>query len=154
MLTPSFISKELLGSVELTTTDLEKEILNLGLNIKSHGVIDKETYKLNLLVQNERDFLLNKIREFLIDKPLYEKVEIFWSNLNKYSIICEIAFILENLDSIFDEDWDFWIVDKYKIYYDTIVFNDSLSINGVKYYYCFYSNNKQIKQSLIYIIPA
>ena len=43
MLTPSFISKELLGSVELTTTDLEKEILNLGLNIKSHGVIDKET---------------------------------------------------------------------------------------------------------------
>ena len=87
MLTPSFISKELLGSVELTTTDLEKEILNLGLNIKSHGVIDKETYKLNLLVQNERDFLLNKIREFLIDKPLYEKVEIFWSNLNKYSII-------------------------------------------------------------------
>ena len=114
MLTPSFISKELLGSVELTTTDLEKEILNLGLNIKSHGVIDKETYKLNLLVQNERDFLLNKIREFLIGKPLYEKVEIFWSNLNKYSIICEIAFILENLDSIFDEDWDFWIVDKNK----------------------------------------
>ena len=42
----------------------------------------------------------------------------------------------------------------YKIYYDTIVFNDSLSINGVKYYYCFYSNNKQIKESLIYIIPA
>ena len=41
-------------------------------------------------------------------------MEIFWSNLNKYSIICEIAFILENLDSIFDEDWDFWIVDKNK----------------------------------------
>ncbi|MBJ9721196.1 hypothetical protein I5515_05215 [Acinetobacter calcoaceticus] len=114
MLTPSFISKELLGKVELTTTDLENEILNLGLNIKSHGVIDKDTDKLNLLVQDERDFLLDKIRENLIDRPLHEKVEVFWSNLNKYSIICEIEFVIQNLDNIFDEDWDFWIIDKDK----------------------------------------
>jgi len=51
------------------------------------------------------------IREYLIKKPIHEKVHVLWSNLNKYSILCDIKFVLENLDSIFDDDWDFWIID-------------------------------------------
>ncbi|MFV5516519.1 hypothetical protein [Acinetobacter gerneri] len=114
MIKPSFINNTLLTKVKLTTTDLEKEILGLGLNIESYGVIDQNTNKLYLIVQDDRECLQKKIREYLLNEPAEEQVEIFWSNLNKYSILCEIKFVLQNLDNIFDEDWDFWIVNNRK----------------------------------------
>ena len=73
MLTPSFISKELLGSVELTTTDLEKEILNLGLNDVAVEGFAKKT--------NNPRFAYDSYRRFIqmysdvvceVDKELFE----------------------------------------------------------------------------------
>lgn len=110
MINPSFLNKTLLNRVLLSSIDLEHTIKSLGLNVLNYGVIDKETDKVEFIVQDDRESLLNMIRKYLMKKPIHEEVHVFWSNLNKYSILCDIKFVLENLDNIFDEDWDFWII--------------------------------------------
>ncbi|MFI8147060.1 hypothetical protein [Acinetobacter sp. ABJ_C5_2] len=110
MIIPSFLNETLLNSVSLISIDLENSIKSLGLNILNYGVIDKDTDKMELLVQNDREFLQEGIRKYLMSKPMHVIVHVFWSNLSKYSILCNIKFVLDNLDNIFDEDWDFWII--------------------------------------------
>lgn len=110
MINPSFLNETILNRVSLSSIDLENTIKSLGLDVLNYGVIDKEADKVELIVQDDRESLLNMIRKYLMKKPIHEEVHVFWSNLNKYSILCDIKFVLENLDNIFDEDWDFWII--------------------------------------------
>ncbi|MFI8147006.1 hypothetical protein ACH8JV_19115, partial [Acinetobacter sp. ABJ_C5_2] len=57
MVNPSFLNKTLLNSVLLISIDLENTIKSLGLNVLKYGVIDKETDKVELMVQDDREFL-------------------------------------------------------------------------------------------------
>jgi len=109
---PSFIDKFLLNKVELSAIDLEQRIISLGLMVESYGVINSETNKLFLKVEDDRETIVNIISDFLTTKKSDEIVEVFWSNFNKYSIVCDIEFVIENISNIFDEDWDFWIIQR------------------------------------------
>ncbi len=109
---PSFIDKFLLNKVELSTIDLEQRIISLGLMVESYGVINSETNKLFLKVEDDRETIINIISDFLTTKKSDEIVQVFWSNFNKYSIVCDIEFVIENISNIFDEDWDFWIIQR------------------------------------------
>lgn len=109
---PSFIDKFLLNKVELSAIDLEQRIISLGLMVESYGVINSETNKLFLKVEDDRETIVNIISDFLTTKKSDEIVEMFWSNFNKYSIVCDIEFVIENISNIFDEDWDFWIIQR------------------------------------------
>ncbi|EPF69467.1 hypothetical protein GCM10025882_18770 [Acinetobacter gyllenbergii] len=112
MIIPSFIDKFLLNKVELSAIDLEQRIISLGLMVESYGVINSETNKLFLKVEDDRETIVNIISDFLTTKKSDEIVEVFWSNFNKYSIVCDIEFVIENISNIFDEDWDFWIIQR------------------------------------------
>ncbi|WP_332604363.1 hypothetical protein [Acinetobacter sp. ESBL14] len=112
MIIPSFIDKFLLNKVELSTIDLEQRIISLGLMVESYGVINSETNKLFLKVEDDRETIINIISDFLTTKKSDEIVQVFWSNFNKYSIVCDIEFVIENISNIFDEDWDFWIIQR------------------------------------------
>ena len=112
MIIPSFIDKFLLNRVELSTIDLEQRIIGLGLMVESYGVINSEINKLFLKVEDDRETIINIISDFLTTKKSDEVVEVFWSNFNKYSIVCDLEFVIENISNIFDEDWDFWIIQR------------------------------------------
>ncbi|WP_228704151.1 hypothetical protein [Acinetobacter gyllenbergii] len=80
--------------------------------VESYGVINSETNKLFLKVEDDRETIINIISDFLTTKKSDEIVQVFWSNFNKYSIVCDIEFVIENISNIFDEDWDFWIIQR------------------------------------------
>ncbi|MFG4621218.1 hypothetical protein ACF0CC_08015, partial [Acinetobacter baumannii] len=66
MIIPSFLNEALLNRVSLSSIDLENTIKSLGLNVLNYGVIDKETDKVELIVQDDRESLLNMIRKYLM----------------------------------------------------------------------------------------
>ncbi|HCH8075495.1 TPA: hypothetical protein NJW64_003717, partial [Acinetobacter baumannii] len=77
MIIPSFLNEALLNRVSLSSIDLENTIKSLGLDVLNYGVIDKETDKVELIVQDDRESLLNMIRKYLMKKPIHEEVHVF-----------------------------------------------------------------------------
>ncbi|WP_289345201.1 hypothetical protein [Acinetobacter baumannii] len=52
MIIPLFLNEALLNRVSLSSIDLENTIKSLGLDVLNYGVIDKETDKVELIVQD------------------------------------------------------------------------------------------------------
>lgn len=96
---------------KLCVVDLEAQLSELKLPIANHGRIDWP-----LIDKFERiDFLddasaARELSKILTKKKLDEILTVTWSNDLTYSLLIDVKILIEFLESIVSEDWDFWIV--------------------------------------------
>lgn len=105
---PTFVSSNDL--VKFEETDLELELEKIGLKILNWGVIDRNSCFHIYTKEVNRNELISLIKKNLLDRDSSDLFKITWSNMDTYSIICDSDYLIKNINSIIDEDWDFWII--------------------------------------------
>ncbi|QIO08933.1 hypothetical protein [Acinetobacter lanii] len=105
---PTFVSSNEL--VKFEETDLELELEKIGLKILNWGVIDRNSCFHIFTKEVNRNELISLIKKNLLDRDSSDLFKITWSNMDTYSIICDSDYLIKNINSIIDEDWDFWII--------------------------------------------